>query len=462
MARKRISRNITVVFMMTATSLRVAALSVLSHPGEAFGLFAREGNTCANSSYTACNQGLPGNFCCPSGDSCYVFNQNQSAICCPQGKDCSSISTISCDITQQNITLHPISPLFTTQLDGKMPTCGDSCCPVGMSCNGNQCRVDSTPSASSSTPSSTGSNAISSPTTTSPTSTMPSASSAPSSTTIPSSSAQSGATVASASAHCKQFPAAAVLVGFFSGLTVGIILAVLLICCFGRHGSRSSSASYGRGKDRPHSDFSSVTANVSDPIYQPGNERADFLRRDSASKYKNLSDRASRVRSFFARTPTLSRRNKMNTPTPERTMTNRTTHSTGTTSTTTRINTSSTPTPKTPKTPKTPSTLKKEPSMESIKIYSPPNIAGLSLHPMPPPPPSISTMTPDMQGRGNLQGPPQLREGPKVGAGGDGEGEGGRLTTFREMMAEAGLREGRPYLGSPGRVDPRSRRIGEV
>ena len=56
--------------------------------------------------------------------------------------------------------------------------------------------------------------------------------------------------------------------------------------------------------------------------------------------------------------------------------------------------------------------------MESIKIYSPPNIHG-------------------------------------------GPGDE-RMTTFREMMAEAGFKEGAPYLGSPGRVDPRSRRIGEV
>lgn len=56
--------------------------------------------------------------------------------------------------------------------------------------------------------------------------------------------------------------------------------------------------------------------------------------------------------------------------------------------------------------------------MESIKIYSPPNIAG-ALHEE-------------------------------------------RMTTFRDMMAEAGLKDGAPYLGSPGRVDPRSRRIGDV
>jgi len=32
-------------------------------------------------------------------------------------------------------------------------------------------------------------------------------------------------------------------------------------------------------------------------------------------------------------------------------------------------------------------------------------------------------------------------------------------TTFTEMMASAGFRGNEAYLGSPGRVDPRSRKI---
>ena len=57
--------------------------------------------------------------------------------------------------------------------------------------------------------------------------------------------------------------------------------------------------------------------------------------------------------------------------------------------------------------------MRKEPSTESIRIYSPP---------------------------------------------GGGFG-GSRQTTFTEMMGEAGFRKGEPYLGSPGRVDPRARGI---
>lgn len=70
--------------------------------------------------------------------------------------------------------------------------------------------------------------------------------------------------------------------------------------------------------------------------------------------------------------------------------------------------------PKTPTQQVTPE-MKREPSMESIKIYSPPD--------------------------GGLHRPG---------------------TTFTDMMQDAGFRPGEPYLGSPGRVDPRSRGVLEV
>ena len=40
--------------------------------------------------------------------------------------------------------------------------------------------------------------------------------------------------------------------------------------------------------------------------------------------------------------------------------------------------------------------------------------------------------------------------------------DGSRNTTFTEMMAQVGFKSGEPYLGSPGRVDPRSRGVGNV
>ncbi|MCJ1276718.1 hypothetical protein MMC21_004525 [Puttea exsequens] len=77
------------------------------------------------------------------------------------------------------------------------------------------------------------------------------------------------------------------------------------------------------------------------------------------------------------------------------------------------------PVPQTPVAQRSPeSSLRKEPSMESIKIYSPPD----------------HRLRPD--------------------------------TTFTDMMDRAGFKQGEHfvpgYVGSPGRVDPRSRDIGGV
>lgn len=35
-------------------------------------------------------------------------------------------------------------------------------------------------------------------------------------------------------------------------------------------------------------------------------------------------------------------------------------------------------------------------------------------------------------------------------------------TDFEQMLAEVGWKANQPFLGSPGMVDPRSRRIGDV
>ena len=429
MARRRIHIRLSTLWVLAGAFSGVLGVSRPRYGFEAAVLFARDAG-CADSSYSACNKnGLPSNFCCPAGNSCYVFNENQSVICCPDGKDCSSISTISCDITQQNVTAHPTSPLFTTQLNAKMQSCGNACCPNGMTCQGgNQCVLSSSSSASSAAASSTTSVASTAASPAEPTSQAPaSAAASTTASSSPSPSSTSSSQGAATSTHCNQFPLTGVLVGFFSGLTLGIILTVLLICCFGRSNKDSSQ----KRKDRPHSDFSSVTATVSDPIYQPGaSERADFLRRDSRSKYKYASSTStsSRVRSFFTRTPTMKHSRNSDSATGEATAGNGERGPGGVfrsvTGRSKRSNHSGVSSLTAPKTPKTPSTLKKEPSMESIKIYSPPNIAGLH-------PPVVP-------------------------------GSEDRMTTFKDMMAQAGFKEGDPYLGSPGRVDPRSRRIGEV
>ena len=377
---------------LTSSAIPTAfAISAALGATHLFDLMPRDTLTCENSTYTQCSGGnFPGNFCCANDATCQAFNNGKSALCCPKGKDCSVIGTISCDIQQQNATSHSLSQLFTTDLSANLQQCGSLCCPAGMTCVGdNQCTLISqsssttSPSASpTSTPSTTPAKSSASPTT------QP-YSSSPAQTTTPRAAASSTLTDHNpiATAHCNQFSTPGVLVGFFSGLVAGIILALLCLCCMGR--TRSNS------QKRDSGDLSSVQASVSDPIYNPDashSYRSDFLRRTSGpmkspTKSNHTMSRASsRVKSYFSRTPTM--RSKMSPA--DRNI---------------------------PKTPKTPS-MKKEPSMESIRIYSPPNMGA------------------DRPGTTN--------------------------TTFAEMMADAGLKEGHPYLGSPGRVDPRSRRIDGV
>ena len=344
-------------------------------------LSGRADLTCSISGYTACNKnGVPGNFCCPSATECVAFNGGQSAICCPTGRDCSTIQPISCDVSQQNATAHPSSQLFTTDLSATLGTCGSTCCPQGYSCKNGQCSLSSSStssSAPSSAPTSTQKSNIASSNTPTSSSTLSQATNSPSGV----GSAASHPTPslgAATQTHCSQFPTTAVLVGFFSGLAAGIISAVLGFCCFGRRRKETPPAS---------PNFSNVAASVSDPIYQPQDAngfRSDFLRRESNSKHPR---RTSKVRSFFSRTPTMRSMRSRDAPVDG-------------------IGRSIPP--RTPIHQRSPdSSLRKEPSMESIKIYSPPNM-GL--------------------GRPN--------------------------TTFTDMMADAGFKQGEPYLGSPGRGMP--------
>ncbi|KAI9879817.1 MAG: hypothetical protein M1830_006999 [Pleopsidium flavum] len=191
-------------------------------------------------------------------------------------------------------------------------------------------------------------------------------------TTIPSPTTTSSTAVAaaaSASTQCSSFPGVAVIAGFFPGMLAGALLAVLVIICLGRR----------REKKRQSGSFGRVSATVSDPIYLPQlSSRTDFLRRESRSKH-----RSSRVRSLFSRQPP---------PQPQ----SQHQEQDG-------IGRSFMRTPE----------MKKEPSTESIRVFTP------------------------VGGAAGLR--PQ--------------------TTFTDMMASAGFRQNEPYLGSPGRVDPRVRNV---
>jgi hypothetical protein len=96
-------------------------------------LFSRA-DTCAVG-FTQCSgAGLPANFCCQKDSICNVLAGGTTVLCCPSGEDCFKLAPITCDITQQNASLHSDSPVKTTALRGTLKTCGDGCCPFGYSC----------------------------------------------------------------------------------------------------------------------------------------------------------------------------------------------------------------------------------------------------------------------------------------------------------------------------------------
>ena len=337
-------------------------------------LFGRANSQCATSGYLPCNiAGLPENFCCPSSQKCLAFNNNKSAICCPAGQDCKTIAPLSCDISKQNATSSPASQLHSTDLTGHLATCGSQCCPQGYSCQNNNCVLVST--SSTAKVSSTASSTLS---TSKPTSTTTGSAKATtaSATSTPSSSPQNTTLT---TAHCNNFPVTAVLAGFFPGLALGILLTIAIICLCGRRKAKAA-------KKSSSSVFSSPTATVSDPIYQNDALRTDFLRREprNIDSGGTVPGRTSRVRSLFSRSPTLPR------------------HDDGFSAQNIQGTGRGLQTPM--RTPE----MRREPSMESIKIYSPPSMTA--------------------------------------------NAAGARQTTFTDMMKEAGFRPGQPYIGSPRRV----------
>lgn len=364
--------KLTAICLVSTLVPQTTALSAAVAAAQDVGLLSRQASTCSTTGYSPCNKpGIPSDFCCPSDTICLAFDNNKSVICCPNGRDCKTISPLTCDLTAQNATLHPSNQLHSTDLTGSLQTCGtNTCCPKGFACSDGQCAMQAAASSSVNPASRTAAS------TSKPVSASASSVSKPTSSAIKSASAASqtsAAATATPPAHEKRFPAVAVLAGFFPGMLLGALLTVAIILCVGRRRTR---------REEKDGDFGSVAATVSDPIYQDSNGfRTDFLRRESKTKY---GSRASRMKSAFSRSPTLK------SPSSD--------------------DYGKSILPKTPENRRTIPESRREPSMESIKIYSPPN--------------------------GGLQRP---------------------NTTFTEMMADAGFKRGEPYLGSPGRVEPRAR-----
>lgn len=282
----------TTTLLLTALGL---ATSTAAQP--AHNIFERA-TTCGDPNNTQCSQaGLPSNFCCAPSSDCVVLAANTTVLCCPTGSSCSTIKSVSCDITLQNVTAHPDISLMTTALTAVLPTCGNGCCPFGYSCNTAQdcvLNADQNIAPTLSSASSTTSTASSSATGAS-TSVTPVTNECPPSAT-----------------SCSKFPITAIVVGFFPGLLLGVLLSVASVCLLGARGKRKAV--------RRHS--GSSFGNISDP--QPQSDmRTDFLRKQpetpsTANTMPSRQPTVQRVRSLFRKSSaTASLRQGSAPPVPE-------------------------------------------------------------------------------------------------------------------------------------------------
>lgn len=360
MARHSRSKKLSFVCLLSSTIPSAAALAMAAATGHVGGLLQREAGSCPGLSFDRCDDpNLPSNFCCPKGLTCISLDDSTSALCCPGG-ECALIQPIVCDVRLQNPDAHPGNPLMTTKLDKDLPKCGVLCCPRGYSCQGeNTCSRDKATSTTSSQ------TTTSSTLTTQPASSLSSTSTQEAIATITSimflfPTAASG-TSASVNADCPAFPGGAVAAGFFPGLITGALITLLAMVFIGQRRRKKALEQHYRSKSGHFRNRSSDGAiiGISDPM--PGeidnSVRTDFLRHtpshDGGASSNHSKSRfyrtGSRVKSLFVASPKMY---ETSTPPPPIPPVYR-------------------PTPSTP-----PGRVhrQRQPSTESIKVYSPDHI----------------------------------------------------------------------------------------
>lgn len=258
--------------------------SILSR-GDPLGLFGRD-DGCASvglsSDYTSCGGGLPNNFCCntKAGDTCVPFNDNKSVICCPKGQNCSKFYQLPCDAQGLNVSVsaNANSSIHSTVIEGGLTTCDtNKCCPQGFGCAADGLCA---PTNATSTASSTSAAAV--------------LTQMPSATSNPSGSASASNTDSNSSDgqptednQCQAFPITAVLVGFFPGMVLGVVLTIITIVCLGRKSRKARELTSSSTSPDVYSQKYNATAapsghgfsrKVSEPIMQGGGAmRTDFL-----------------------------------------------------------------------------------------------------------------------------------------------------------------------------------------
>ncbi|KAF9893595.1 hypothetical protein FE257_010907 [Aspergillus nanangensis] len=351
----------------------VAVLAATISPNHASFLPPRDASTCPSSYEKCSNKNLPDTFCCPTTSTCVSLDGGTSALCCPKGQSCEYIEPIECDLQQQDATLHPRNPVKTTKLNGKLPTCGDSCCPFGYSCRGDKlCKMDDFTSSKTTTADATSettkptttkftseSTLRSTSTTEIPSSTISDAQSTreptiilntetPQMSTSSSVLANFNANSAKAEEKCPTFTSQAVVAGFFPGALCGAMLALLAARWIRRYNEDRLPASV-RVAQHTKRTSSGTLVGISEPIPTEDSAcRTDFLlsrspQRNSEGARSMLHRTGTRVKSLFGSTP------KITVQAPE------------------------TPPPMPTPPPRKP-VARRQPSTESIKVYTPPGV----------------------------------------------------------------------------------------
>ncbi|PGH01936.1 hypothetical protein AJ79_07767 [Helicocarpus griseus UAMH5409] len=341
-------------------------------PQDALGVLRRDTEACSFEGRSRCKDpNAPPNFCCPSKTYCITLDNSSSVLCCRDGENCQTVWPMECNIEFYDPVKNPRYNVATTNLDQTLQKCGKEgkCCPPGYACHSFTDKIHDTfcmvvnrqqasPTFEPYTPiygeiigypkapkttnkpdaqeSSKTSKKPDSPET-SPTEATPHTTIASSFTTttdqassilsvsgsskfvrptpeITASPSSSQPQPSLTTTHEASFPLRAVLAGLFPGLIVGVLIALVAVCLHRRrqanhHSAPSPVAKFGHFREKS---FEKGVISISDPIPSAAQDsvRTDFLRHqgggltkeeDSKSKFRRTS---ARMRSFFGPRPT--------------------------------------------------------------------------------------------------------------------------------------------------------------
>lgn len=277
--------------LLLATTLCTSTASAMP----AYRIFGRADSCDANQ--VTCPTILPSNFCCAENTTCKALAGGTTAVCCPEGSDCTLIQPITCNLSEQNVTIRPNASIKTTVFNVELEKCGDStCCPFGYTCNNDkECIMDDdqtappsgseTSATSTAGPSATSTSDPSSEPSSNPSSTVTaSTTEAPSSTAVPNKPADSEGD----SKSNNSGPATTSIIGgVFGGCLLLLVVAIVVFLCIRRRnkgdGSKSEKSAHPFSHRRGSSSTASFGDMISEPITQPNSYRTDFILKSSSS-----------------------------------------------------------------------------------------------------------------------------------------------------------------------------------